>query len=118
MPKRNEHQIQTQLINYLKGNGWYAQRMNSGKIPVGVGKYKRYVQLSPVGTPDIMAFKDFSDPERNYVRQLELIFIEVKVPGNKPTVLQNRKMEELESFGARCFVTHSQEELEEQLTTL
>jgi len=49
----------------------------------------------------------------------DLLFIEVKNPGlgkrSEPTELQHLKMEELKSFGDRCIVAHSVEEVEREL---
>lgn len=64
------------------------------------------------GTPDIMAFKpikSISDVDR-----VDLIFVEVKQPGNKPTPLQEAKMKELESFGAQCLVATSIDDVQAQ----
>ncbi len=76
------------------------------------------IRMTKAGTPDIMAFKMVSvttmiRPEHQLtVESLRPLFIEVKRPGKKPTPLQQMKMEELESFGARCLVAHSVEEVE------
>lgn len=110
--KQSEHQIQTLLMNYLTAHNWHVTRLNSGKLPIGEGRSRRMVQLLPAGTPDLMAFKPDNHAESEGVK---LVFIEVKVPGNKPTLLQKLKMEELEDHGARCIVAHSLEELQEQL---
>jgi hypothetical protein len=92
--------------------------MNSGKLPVGEGKFKRLVQMAKTGTPDIMAFKkplmSFRGKGQSYDIEgnTVLFFFEVKVPGNKPTLFQTEKMKELEEHGAKCFVVHSVEEVE------
>lgn len=114
-----EKHIQQQLIHYLKLKGYYVQRMNSGAMmahSTKTGKNYR-VRMADVGTPDIMAFKrfEFEDGYGCATSDMNLLFIEVKQPGKKPTVLQSLKMKELESFGARCLVIHSIEELESQL---
>lgn len=49
-------------------------------------------------------------------KQLGLLVIAVKRPGNKPTPLQKAVMEELESFGARCIVATSVEDVERALS--
>ena len=108
LPPIREHQLQTLLINYLTGHGYYVQRLNAGKYPMGEGRNRRFVQGVAVGTPDIIAFKDIHG-------SVDLMFIEVKVPGNKPTLLQTIKMQELEEHGAKCYVIHSLEELEEKM---
>lgn len=84
------------------------------------------IQLSEVGTPDLMAFMpqgrfrvvglnkepEIITTEKSHV---VLLFVEVKRPGNKPTIHQEHKMAELTAYGARCIVAHSSQELEEQL---
>ncbi len=107
-----EHQTQTQIINFLRIKGWYVMRLNSGKMRYtnSSGKQK-FVMLQDPGTPDIVAFRqDIS--LRTVEVGVKLIFIEVKVPGNKPTWLQQQKMQELEKYGAKCFVATSVEDVE------
>ena len=109
-----EHQIQTQIMNYLQMKGYYVMRLNTGMIE---NKYGGRIRLSPAGTPDIMAFKkDWPDKPRYKYNHLNLLFIEVKRPKNKPTRLQEIKMEELSSFGAKCLVAHSLDEVIEGLS--
>lgn len=110
--KISEHQIQTQIINYLKYKGWFTMRLNSGKYSVGEGKSKRFIMGQDAGTPDIMAFRNKGVGTNNIKKLCELVFIEVKVLGNKPTALQMAKMKELEEHGAKCLVIHSIEELQ------
>lgn len=116
LPKLSEHQVQTQLMQYLRTIGWYCLRLNSGKFSVGEGRSKRFINGQDAGTPDILAFKLLGFPSGKHITTI--LFVEVKVPGNKPTALQTAKMEELEEYGARCFVTHSLEELQEQMETV
>lgn len=46
-------------------------------------------------------------PDLLLVKNGELRAIEVKKPGLKPTIIQQRFMETLERHGARCSVSHS-----------
>lgn len=109
LPELTEHQIQTQIISRLAWEGFYVERRNSGKIRSS-DKYgkSRMINLAPVGTPDVEAFRKKGEG-------VELYFFEVKRPGNKPTWRQEEKMKELEGFGAKCFVVTSVEDLERQL---
>lgn len=102
--KVTEHQLQTEIMQYLQYKGYYVMRLNSGKYSVGEGRSKRFIMGQEAGTPDLMAF-----------RGVRMFFVEVKVPGNKPTLLQTQKMKELEGYGAQCFVATSLEELQEKL---
>jgi Holliday junction resolvase len=102
--KATEHQIQDSIIGYLRMKGFYVMRMNSGKYSVGEGRSKRFIRGHEAGTPDLLAFRKSSYPS--------MFFIEVKVPGNKPTALQKAKMEQLEDYGAMCIVATSVEDLQ------
>lgn len=114
----SEKQIQTQIINYLRYKGWYVMRLNSGKYSVGEGRSTRFIMGQEAGTPDLLAFKktkfglNVEDVEPLTNMGLSLVFIEVKVPGNKPTPLQAAKMKELETYGARCLVATCIEDVE------
>ena len=114
--KVSEHMLQTQIINYLRYKGWYCMRLNTGKFSVGEGRQKRFIMGQEAGTPDIVAFRKIFMPVSPVhmleAKQLQLIFVEVKVPGNKPTLLQREKMKELEEYGAVCIVAHGIEDLE------
>ena len=112
LPEATEHQIQTMLINYLRAKGWYVMRLNTGKYSVGEGKYKRFIMGQEVGTPDVMAFK----ANKKYLNLgSELVFIEVKRNKKmKPTFHQIHKMEELKSYGAKCIVATSIEDLQKE----
>lgn len=110
LTQQSEHSIQNEVIGYLRMKGYYVQRMNSGKYSVGEGASRRFIQGAEAGTPDVMAFGD-----RYKNGEVDVLFIEVKRPKNKPTPLQTAKMKELEEYGARCLVVHSVEELENQL---
>lgn len=102
----SEHEIQNAIIKYLKDRGYYCMRLNSGN------KGKFYGQ--PAGTPDLMVFKPVEFDGKKY-QEVNLLFIEVKAPGKKPTAIQIVKMQELEEYSAKCIVAHSVEELEERL---
>lgn len=108
----SEIQITRQIMSYLAFKGYYVMRLNSGMLPMGEGRYRRMIRMLPAGTPDIMAFKVITDPDVDYV---DLLFIECKRPGNKPTDRQRAAMQELEAHGARCFVATSIEDVEKQL---
>jgi hypothetical protein len=119
LPGPTEHQIQTQIINFLQHKGYYVQRMNSGALR---DRRNHLIRLNRAGTPDVMAFKRL-DPRvvgqagrlRATEPKLDLLFVEVKRPGNPPTETQIRVMKELEEHGARCLVAHSVEEVEEAI---
>lgn len=119
LPGPTEHQIQSDIIGFLKYKGYYVQRMNSGKYSVGEGVSKRFIQGAQRGTPDIMAFKkadcDPAEWGRGDEEHVTIFLIEVKLPGNKPTIHQAMKMKELESYGAKCFVAYSVADVEKMI---
>lgn len=106
--KQSEHDIQSVIINYLQAKGWYVMRLNSGKMPYEYKGKRGMVHMLPVGTPDLMAFKDPYQAEGG----VDLLFIEVKAGKNKPTDLQTMRMKELERYGAKCMVAYGVEDLE------
>ncbi len=99
LPRLTEHQVQTQLQNWLQYHNYYVIRLNSGMIE---NKYGGRIRLGVAGTPDLLAIKDG-----------KATFIEVKRDlKSKPTALQMHKMEELRGYGSKCFVACSIEDLE------
>lgn len=109
---KTEHQIQTECINFLRASGYFVQRMNAGVIHQAneQGKTRR-ILMGRRGTPDIMAFKEQVVPVYGMAPVVQLLFIEVKRPGKKPTFNQEQMMQELTEYGAQCLVVHSVEEL-------
>lgn len=85
-------------------------RLNSGAIRTDKGNM---VRMARTGTPDIMCFKNIEE-EGSYHHNgcVNLLFIEVKRPGNKPTFAQEQMMKELEEKGGQCYVIHNLEELQ------
>lgn len=110
-----ETQITNAIMGFLRYKGYYVQRMNSGAIR----DYRNVpIRMNKAGTPDIMAFKeiDRSFDDKTFEKIIDLVFVEVKRPGKKPTILQEQVMKELEEYGARCFVAHSVEDVEKELS--
>ncbi len=97
-PAIPERAIQAACIEYLRYRGYYVQRLNSGGIR---DARHNLVTLAAAGTPDVLAIKDGW-----------ALFVEVKRPGNKPTARQEAMMETLRSYGARCLVATSVEDLQ------
>lgn len=82
-----EQQIQTKVINALRKDGWYVNKL---------------ISTSLKGVPDLIAHKDG-----------RTIYIEVKRPGMKPRKLQEFRMQELEAYGVKCFTIDSVEKLKQ-----
>lgn len=96
-----EHQIQTQIISFLRLKGFYVIRLNSGRMSYEYKGRRKFMMLAEKGTPDVMGFK-----------YGQVLFVEVKRPGKKATLLQEMKMRELEEYGAKCLVATCIEDLE------
>lgn len=105
-----ESMIRNQVANYLKSIGFYVMRINSGKYQVGEGRSRRFIMGAEKGTPDLMGFS--GHPQTGVLR---IIFVEVKKPGEKATLVQKMKMKELAEFGAQCYVVHGWEEMRDLL---
>lgn len=105
---RPEKLIEHQIEGVLRRNGYYVQKLQSGMIKTE----NRMIKMGVAGTPDLMAFKKVYPVGASIKASLDLLFIECKAPGKKPTPLQKAKMEELETYGARCYVCTSTEDVE------
>lgn len=102
----SEHQIQQAILDYLPYFGVKAFRVNSGLIPQEYNGRRRMIRMAPAGTPDIVGCRK-SDGK--------MVCIEVKKPGNKPTDIQVRVMDEWREYGALVFVATSVEDVQNQL---
>ena len=105
--KPKEHGQQQQGMNFMQSKGYYVLRVNSGFIQTKNGSW---IKLAPKGTPDTMNFKKCPHGCCNCV---QLIWVEYKREGEKPSFEQETVMEELRSFGAECLVVTDYIELEE-----
>ena len=111
-----EHEIQTQLMNYLTFIGIYNWRNNSGMTVVGEGRSRRMIRMGTAGMPDIMGVIGKRVADGRYYGRL--IGIGVKKPKNKPTSVQLTVHQELQRFGATVWVIHSLEELKQKIEEL
>jgi len=103
MPLPTEHQIQNQLLGFLRMKGYFCIRLNAGKYSVGEGRNRRFVMGVEAGIADLLAIKHG-----------KCFFIEVKRSAkHKATPLQLEKMKELEEYGAVCIIASSIEDLKE-----
>ena len=73
-----EQQIQSKIIDTLRKNGWYVNKL---------------INTSLKGVPDLIAHKDG-----------RTVYIEVKRPGQKPRILQEFRMKEIEQYKIKCVV--------------
>lgn len=89
---KTETEIQKEIMDYLTLHGWEVYRMNSGT--------RAGTKLHKPGTPDLMIQKNGTT-----------IWIEVKRPGEKPSVIQKKRHEEIRANGFKVFVVTSLDEL-------
>lgn len=87
MRKETEQKIQTKKIKDLESKGFYVIKL---------------MKTNKNGIPDLLAIPRDSD----------VLFVEVKRPGNKPTPLQEFRMDELRSHGLRVELHNGSEESE------
>lgn len=88
-----EGKIQKEIIDLLETSGAIVIRMNAGKAA-------KNIRLAPQGTPDLLAiFKN------------KLLWIEVKVPGKKPTEVQRSMHNRLRLRGQEVIIACSAEEV-------
>jgi len=112
--KQSEHEIQSAILEVLSCMGVKAWRMNTGRYGVGEGKYRRFIMGAPAGTPDIIGILG-----RNYKKHFgRMIAIEVKKPGGKTSIIQDRVINEFLDFGAYTFIAYSVDDVQEQLNRL
>lgn len=74
-----EQQIQAKLIKKLEAEGYYVLKL---------------IKTNKNGIPDVIAIPKDSDVK----------FFEVKVPGKKPSVLQQFRMKELKDHGCQAYM--------------
>jgi len=80
------------------------QKFLKDKLPKAVIWKNHGNQYSVIGLPDIMC-----------VYKGNIVCIEVKIPGNKPTKLQEVTLKKLEDAGAICCVAYSVADVEKLL---
>ncbi len=87
-----EQQIQTKIINRLRKDGWYVNKL---------------INTSLKGVPDLICHKDG-----------KTVYIEVKRPGQKPRILQEFRMKELNSFSIPTLTLTSEIECLQKLQSI
>lgn len=102
--KPTESQIQNAIRTYLEMRGVYVIRVNSGSIPIGTGKYKRWFKGADAGTPDLVACHNG-----------KFIGIEVKRPTKKQTDRQIYQAGRIERAGGVSIVATSIEDIQKLL---
>ncbi len=80
----SETDLTKRILKWLRGNGFWAVKRHAGKF------------ATRVGLPDIDALKDGQSFD-----------FEVKVPGNKPTKIQQHEIFKLRKFGSIAGVVWS-----------
>jgi Holliday junction resolvase len=101
-----EQDLVNAILDFLRVNGAWAIRVNSGGKQVENEKGKRhFIRMAPAGTPDILACWPGG----------LLLAVEVKVPGNKPTALQLATLEAIRQAGGLAVVAYSIDNVKEAI---
>lgn len=95
-----EGAIQKVILAYLKAKHYDAWRQNQGGIPTGKGGFRSFNGRR--GLPDIMGFMPLGK-----LTHPQMFFIEVKVPGKKPSADQMEFLESATKHGHLAFVAYS-----------
>lgn len=96
MKKDNETQLVKSILEYLHARGVFAYRNNTGAVVSEYKGKKRFTRFGEAGSPDIVGCKNG-----------QMICIECKMPGNKPTELQEAWLKRAYDAGALCLVAYS-----------
>lgn len=104
----SEQSVSKAIEQFLDAKRVYNDRLNSGKVCVKSPGGKDYwVQLCKKGTPD-----------RFFITGGQIVFVEVKKRGRKPTNEQLARHEELKRSGAIVMVADSIDSFIEQFENL
>lgn len=105
--KRDEHGLQTQIIQYLLLKGHFVWRNNTGAlvVPATIGQGRRFVRYGKVGSSDILGC---------HATDGRLIAVEVKDGNNKPTAEQELFMREVNCRGGIAFPAYSLDDVIKQ----
>lgn len=80
----SEQQLQRRIIKLLEADGWYVIKL---------------IRTTKNGIPDLLCHKDGRS-----------VYIEVKLPGKKPTKIQDYRMDELRRYGIQSITTTTTDE--------
>lgn len=95
--KKPESALLRTVLARLKLGGYWHWRNNSGLMVVGTGAARRAVQLSPVGSPDILLV----------IGRGRLCGVELKAPGEKQSPAQVAWQTKAESRGVGYCLAYS-----------
>lgn len=100
-----EKDIQKQILDWLRLHGATAIRVNSGAMAGDYKGKKRFVRMNDtVGCSDILC-----------CWRGRFVAIEVKRPGNKPTLDQESFLQTVERSGGLAIVAYSVDDVEKEL---
>jgi hypothetical protein len=94
MKSRSEQQLVNQIIAYLKINGHYVWRQNTGAMTTQQG---RFVRFGYKGISDILGVS----------KEGKMIAIECKIKNNKPTQFQTEFLSEVKDRGGISILAYS-----------
>ena len=99
--KMKESEIQKQILDYLKGRGYFAERMPLGGVQMNVGGNK-FMRKNPLsGFPDLFFFSN------NNTVYPKFVGIEVKTLTGKQSNIQKEWEKKLTDIGVLYFLARS-----------
>ncbi len=84
-PKLSENDVEQQICDFLRARHWRVTRNHVGRFKTADG---RWITVGEVGHADWTATKPLRLPLGKWVAGSQLIYIEVKAPGKRPTAAQ------------------------------
>lgn len=120
VPELLEKDIQKQCLGYLEALGIFHWRQNSGAVTIpGTSAHtRRFIRFNTKkGMSDIIGIlpQDEVLKDGTKARFGNLLAIEVKRPGKKPTPDQEEFLKAVNEQGGVAFVVHSVDELKEEM---
>lgn len=108
LPPPLEREIQQQVIDYLLLRRFRVLRQNTGALRIG----RRLVRFGQPGSADLLVIL----PALPDLPRAGLAAVEIKRPGNRPTVLQRAWLDDMTSEGVCCWVVSSVDEVRRELS--
>src|SRR5438309_700849 len=103
-----EKMIQTEIMDHLKGKGFYDTRMNSGQLAVGESRDRRFIMGHEKGTGDVLIGIPY--------KYLVLMgFIEVKRVGGILSHWQKQFQQEMQERKIFYCIAHNVVDVDESL---
>lgn len=128
-PQPKEAEIQRAILEFLKLHGIFCWRQNTGAFRLMNNGKSRFVRAGFPGISDILGILPrwwYEGKKRGLVRAIstatsmppdvgQFLAIEVKRPGEKPTLDQQAFLQAVKANGGIAFVAHSVDDVRREL---